>query len=522
MKFLCPENVGEARLEDVKTGLELFKLLIQKEHLSEDNTTILKDMLHETEQAVLWKRFQQEMGITTRTSPDVYQPQPKELDFTSATPIDNTDDETPAKCLVGDGDLDKASMVKSKQITMTGQSQQCGPSMTERIRDLTIDSPDTDDKIYNNKPSNYTAHSTHRQMGLQSSESNNLVNFDIETDSPDKEEEEKESACGPAFHSNNSTNKTDLLDESNTEFSPPLSSYTNMMEETPRRITAENVSKQLTFGKASCEEEDDELKLSRLDLSLPSEHADVKPKSGNRTCDDSTQKPAKTTKKIELYEYQKELVQPGLNGENYIICAPTGSGKTIAAAALCNELHKHAESDFKAVFIVPTRSLVQQQSDALKTFLPANSVAGINETDEVIEVFKNKDILVMTAQVLVNSLKRGEVNISGLTMIILDECHHTTLDHPYNEIMKRYLDIKFNDDKADLPQIVGLSASLGVGEDDDAFGHIKTLCAAMDAMKVAEVQKNIEELSKKVNKPIVNEDFIHRQVAIRATFSSQQ
>ena len=40
----------------------------------------------------------------------------------------------------------------------------------------------------------------------------------------------------------------------------------------------------------------------------------------------------------ELRGYQRELAEPGLQGHNYIICAPTGSGKTMVAAYV---VYKH-------------------------------------------------------------------------------------------------------------------------------------------------------------------------------------
>ena len=50
----------------------------------------------------------------------------------------------------------------------------------------------------------------------------------------------------------------------------------------------------------------------------------------------SDQSIADTTKNVALKfpekrvcDYQWELAQPGLNGENYIFCAPTGSGHTL-------------------------------------------------------------------------------------------------------------------------------------------------------------------------------------------------
>ena len=43
----------------------------------------------------------------------------------------------------------------------------------------------------------------------------------------------------------------------------------------------------------------------------------------------------------ELRGYQRELAEPGLRGDNYIICAPTGCGKTRIAAYIIHEHLKY-------------------------------------------------------------------------------------------------------------------------------------------------------------------------------------
>jgi len=81
---------------------------------------------------------------------------------------------------------------------------------------------------------------------------------------------------------------------------------------------------------------------------------------------------------VTLHDYQVELAQPGVNGENCIICAPTGSGKTLTAAYIClkrMEIVKNSCSvtvgdedgrvKFNALFVVCIRNLIQQQRDAI-------------------------------------------------------------------------------------------------------------------------------------------------------------
>lgn len=65
-----------------------------------------------------------------------------------------------------------------------------------------------------------------------------------------------------------------------------------------------------------------------------------------------------------------------------------------------------------------------------------------------------RDILVVTAQVLLDTLVRKEIHgISCFSLIVFDECHHTHANHTFNQIMGRYMDLKFKTGDAVLPQV---------------------------------------------------------------------
>lgn len=61
--------------------------------------------------------------------------------------------------------------------------------------------------------------------------------------------------------------------------------------------------------------------------------------------------------------------------------------------------------------------------------------------------------------------------MADLSLVIIDECHHTMKDEVYNHIMMRYLTqkhknlrlVKNEKPPVPLPQILGLTATLGVG-----------------------------------------------------------
>lgn len=215
----------------------------------------------------------------------------------------------------------------------------------------------------------------------------------------------------------------------------------------------------------------------------------------------------KATEPIRMRDYQKELAMPGTEGKNCIICAPTGSGKTLTAGYICQHNRMKAMIErrpFKTLFIVCIRNLIMQQRDALAQIVVDEAggdvVGALGETALLSEYIRKYDVVVLTAQILVNCLKNNEVRLSDVDLLIMDECHHTTQNHPYNAIMLEYHRCRRSAPHTKLPQVIGLTASLGVGSAGDsqtgALFHYVRLCANLDCSSVTHVRrkKHLEEL----------------------------
>ncbi|XP_017279885.1 interferon-induced helicase C domain-containing protein 1 [Kryptolebias marmoratus] len=236
----------------------------------------------------------------------------------------------------------------------------------------------------------------------------------------------------------------------------------------------------------------------------------------------ATSSPEET--EISLRDYQMEVARPALEGKNIIICLPTGSGKTRVAVYITK---KHLDSrraegkPGKVVILVNKIPLVEQHfstefSPFLKHTYKVERVSGDSQLKiSFAKIVQRNDILICTAQILENYLERansGEdegVKLSDLTLIIIDECHHTQKGGVYNHIMMRYLkqkhkNIKLKKEQKDpvpLPQILGLTASPGVGGANTmgkAVEHIMRICANLDASRI--MTMSLREDQKKLRK----------------------
>ncbi|XP_028662231.2 interferon-induced helicase C domain-containing protein 1 isoform X2 [Erpetoichthys calabaricus] len=248
--------------------------------------------------------------------------------------------------------------------------------------------------------------------------------------------------------------------------------------------------------------------------------------SKSDTEEESETNSSNQTGEIILRDYQKEVADPALQGKNIIICLPTGSGKTRVAVFIAKDhldKRKNTETPGKVIVLVNKVPLVEQHHKKefgkfLKHYkvikVSGDSQLKISFTDAV----RESDVIICTAQILENSLSRAKeegyngVRLSDLSLIIIDECHHTNKDSVYNNIMTRYIKQKMKNNslrkkgekEVPLPQILGLTASPGVGgakNQQKAEEHILKICANLDASRIMTVRVNVSELQCKVKEP---------------------
>ena len=124
---------------------------------------------------------------------------------------------------------------------------------------------------------------------------------------------------------------------------------------------------------------------------------------------------------FELDDFQKEAIEDIADGHSVVVCAPTGSGKTVIAEFAA---FKALNEGVKCFYTTPLKALSNQKFYDLKRQYGAENV-GLLTGDTTIN--RDARIIVMTTEIFRNMLYgtyRESDLLQNVGSVVLDECHY--------------------------------------------------------------------------------------------------
>ena len=159
---------------------------------------------------------------------------------------------------------------------------------------------------------------------------------------------------------------------------------------------------------------------------------------------------------IESRLYQQILAGDVLKKGNTMVVAPTALGKTIVAILVAaDRLNKVKNS--KVLILAPSKPLAIQHESSFKEFLtlPCTSITGAVKTDERVKRWEESRIICATPQTVESDLLNGRYDLSDVSLVVFDECHHGVGSYSYVYLASRYVQ------ESNFNLILGLTASPG-------------------------------------------------------------
>ncbi|HEY7046322.1 MAG TPA: DEAD/DEAH box helicase [Jatrophihabitantaceae bacterium] len=121
---------------------------------------------------------------------------------------------------------------------------------------------------------------------------------------------------------------------------------------------------------------------------------------------------------FELDQFQVDACEALAAGHGVLVCAPTGSGKTVVGEFA---VHQALASGQKCFYTTPIKALSNQKFNDLVDRHGADAV-GLLTGDNAVNA--HAPIVVMTTEVLRNMLYVGSAALEGLGYVVMDEVHY--------------------------------------------------------------------------------------------------
>ena len=162
---------------------------------------------------------------------------------------------------------------------------------------------------------------------------------------------------------------------------------------------------------------------------------------------------------------QLKAIKNGLlDGNNLLVCTPTGSGKTaIATFAITKNLNENKGS--KAIYLVPLKALANEKYKDYKDLFKETGfevIVNTSDLDSSAEWLAKYNLLILTVEKMDSMLRHHVSWINEVSTIIIDEIH--LLNDPKRGPTLEIL-ITILRQLLKKSQIIGLSATIGNAEE---------------------------------------------------------
>ena len=205
----------------------------------------------------------------------------------------------------------------------------------------------------------------------------------------------------------------------------------------------------------------------------------------------------------ELYPFQKEVVSR-VGDTNSLVVLPTGSGKTVIAAALAAR-KLAVKPDAKIIFLVNRVPLVRQQAEVMRTVQGTNVACVSGENKDCAswqDFYHHFNVLVIIDSLFLQWTMRSDDRAMWdcIGLIIFDEVHHARGNSHYLNLIKAF----HVERRHSFQQIIGLSASpVLISFPSEAASALHQLEAATQA-KLVTVANEVDDLITKIPKPAMH------------------
>lgn len=191
---------------------------------------------------------------------------------------------------------------------------------------------------------------------------------------------------------------------------------------------------------------------------------------------------------IQPREYQLKILETCIK-KNCLVVLPTGLGKTLIALMLVIKRMQEFPGE-KAVFLAPTKPLVEQHLNSFKKQLPElfgdlQLFTGEINPENRKKIWQTADIIFSTPQCVANDLKKKLYKLDDVCVLIEDEAHRCVKNYDYNYISQEYQKQSLH------PRIVGLTASPG-----SEILRIKEICKNLSIEEVELRTRDSEDVKK--------------------------